>query len=118
MRYRQLDANGDYVVGQPFLTNTPATVAQAAQTRLKLWRGEWFLNTADGTPWLQSILGKGQNPDPQIQQRILGTPGVTSITAYSSSASATTRGYTVTCTIATLYDDGTGNNTASFQVTL
>ena len=42
MRYRPLDANGDYTVGIPFLVNSPACVGQAVLTRLKLFLGEWF----------------------------------------------------------------------------
>jgi hypothetical protein len=33
-------------------------VRQQVLIKLKLWRGEWFLDTEFGTPWLQSILGK------------------------------------------------------------
>jgi hypothetical protein len=104
MKYRSLDANGDYVVGLSFLSNSPATVAQAVLTRLKLWRGEWFLDTSDGTPWRQDILGRPNgNPDVFIKQRILGTPGVTSIVTYSSTYSGPTRQFTVSGTLDTLY---------------
>lgn len=33
-------------------------VRQQLQIKLKLWQGEWFLNTAFGTPYLEKILGK------------------------------------------------------------
>lgn len=33
-------------------------VRQQLQIKLQLWQGEWFLNTAFGTPYLQHILGK------------------------------------------------------------
>jgi hypothetical protein len=33
-------------------------VRQQLLVKLKLWRGEWFLDTDFGTPYLQSILGK------------------------------------------------------------
>ncbi len=105
MRYRQLDAAGDYMPGA-FLANSPEAVAQAIMTRLRLWVGEWFINTADGTPWMQQILGKrapSKNPDAAIKQRILGTPGVQEITAYSSSFDGNTRTVTITATIATIY---------------
>jgi hypothetical protein len=103
MRYRPLDANGDYTIGVPFLVNTPATVAQAISTRLKLFQSEWFMDTTDGTPWFQSILGKqfGSDPNSFIKQRILGTPGVTSILSYTSSISGRT--ITVSGTVATQY---------------
>lgn len=33
-------------------------VKQQVLIKLKLWRGEWFLDADFGTPYLQSILGK------------------------------------------------------------
>ncbi|MBG6243579.1 MAG: hypothetical protein EKE20_18100, partial [Candidatus Symbiopectobacterium sp. Dall1.0] len=65
MRYRREDANGDYTFGQgdsTWLINSPEAVAQAVKTRFELWYGQWFLDTAEGTPWLQSVLGK-QRPE-------------------------------------------------------
>jgi hypothetical protein len=96
MRYRPLDANGDYTIGVPFLINSPACVAQLISTRLKLFLAEWFIDITDGTPWLPmgspntGILGKqfGNDPNTPIRSRILGTPGVTAILSYSSSISA------------------------------
>ncbi len=108
MRYRKLDANGDYVLGGTgaFLVNSPEAVAQAVSTRLNLWLGEWFINTADGTPWLTEVLGKmqnGRNPDAAIKQRILGTQGVKEITAYSSIYDGNARKISVTATLSTIY---------------
>ena len=89
MRYRKLDTNGDYSFGQGqanFLIDDVACVAQKILTRLKLWEGEWFLDTTEGTPWLQQILGKNtkQLYDLAIQTRVLATDGVTKITEYGS----------------------------------
>lgn len=105
MRYRPLGPDGDYTVGVPFLINTPQTVAQAVSTRLKLWMGEWFMDTSDGTPWQQNILGPraGASPDAYIKQRILGTPGVTQLTEYNSVYDGNGRTLTVTGVIDTLY---------------
>lgn len=109
MRYRPLDANGDYTVGRPFLANSPACVAQAVLTRLKLWKGEWFLDVTDGTPYQQEILG--QQPtgiqDAAIKQRILGTPGVTSLASYSSVFNGKNRMLTISATINTQYGQAT-----------
>lgn len=33
-------------------------VRQQLEIKLRLWRGEWFLDTGFGTPYLQTILGK------------------------------------------------------------
>ena len=112
MRYRQLDAAGDYQLGgaAAFLVNSPETVAQAVLTRLNLSQGEWFIDVTDGTPWMQDILGKrkqGRNPDAAIKQRILGTPGVNSLTAYSSSYDGVTRKLNVTAMLDTIYGAAT-----------
>jgi hypothetical protein len=103
MRYRQLDGNGDYTVGLPFFVNSPQCVAQAISTRLKLWQGEWFLDSTAGTPWRQSILGRSVNPDAFIKQAILGTQGVTAITSYVSALNSAARVLTVSGTAQTLY---------------
>ena len=104
MRYRALDANGDYSVGTKaqFLINTPQAVAQAVSTRLRLTAGEWFLDTREGLDWGKILGVRTQGTrDLEVQQRILNTPGVTSITSYASDL--TGRAFTVTATIQTLY---------------
>jgi hypothetical protein len=105
MRYRPLSDQGDYTIDLDFLYNSPACVAQAVQTRLLLYLGEWFLDTTDGTPWFQNILGKQFNSDPNtyIKQRILGTPNVTSIVSYNSIFNGPIRTFTVTTVLNTAY---------------
>lgn len=102
MRYRALSPTGDYVFGKTtWYVNSPPAVEQAIQTRLRLWLGEWFLDTSDGTPYLTQILGErhGKNPDAAIKQRILGTPGVSQLLSYSSSFNAPTDGVPRTLTV-------------------
>lgn len=87
-RYRALSASGDYTFGQGsanFLVNSRAMVGQKVQTRLLLWRGEWFLDVTAGTPWLQNVVGLRSNPAyvQTISQVILGTSGVTAITSFN-----------------------------------
>lgn len=107
MRYRKLDANGDYVIGTgaDFYQDQPEAVAQAVQTRLGLFAGEWFLDTTDGTPWRTEVLGKYTQDtyDTVVRQRILGTPGVRSITAYASTFDRAARKLTITATLDTIY---------------
>lgn len=81
--------------------NTSAIVGQQVASRLKLWKGEWFLDTSDGTPYMQDILGFQSNYDLEIQSRILGTPNVVEITNYSSSINE--RALTVNATITTSF---------------
>lgn len=113
MRYRKLDADGDYVFGSDqadFYINSPDAVAQAVQTRLLLMTGEWFLDTTEGTPYSTDILGNNTKPlyDTAIRNRILGTQGVTKIVSYTSSVSAD-RELTVNAIINTLYGEATVN---------
>lgn len=106
MRIRPLSPTGDYTIGQPWLIDSPQAVAQVISTRLKLWLGEWFLDTTDGTPWMTQVLGERYNrsPDAAIKRRILGSPGVLSIISYSSSFSGgSQRTLTITVTVQTQY---------------
>ena len=108
MRYRREDDNGDYTFGQgddTWLINSPEAVAQAIKTRFELWYGQWFLDTTEGTPWIQSVLGK-QRPEVYnlaIRQCILETAGVSSITAFDTTVNTSTRRVTFTATVETLY---------------
>ncbi len=90
MRVRALDANGDMTFGLSstnILTDSPAGVAQCIQTRLGLIRGEWFLDSTEGTDWGGKIIGRHPKAtyDAEIRRVITGTTGVSQITAYSSS---------------------------------
>jgi hypothetical protein len=107
MRIRKMDENGDFVFTghrQDYFVNSAAGVAQAVMTRLRLWLGEWHLDTSEGTPWLTSVLGKNpQVYDAVLKDRILSSPGVTGITAYSSSLDVGNRSLSVTVSIGTRY---------------
>lgn len=112
MRYRRLDANGDYSFGHQqadFYINQPEAVAQAVQTRLMLFTGEWFLDTSDGTPWRTEVLGKYtvNTYDLVIKERIIDTPGVKSLDSYSSSLDRDLRALRVDASITTIYGPAT-----------
>lgn len=108
VRYRREDDDGDYTFGQgddTWLVNSPEAVAQAIKTRFLLWYGQWFLDTTEGTPWIQSVLGK-QRPDTYnlaIRRRILETQGVSSITEFNTEVDGRTRRVTFTATVETIY---------------
>lgn len=106
MRYRSLDAAGDYTLGNStvFLVNSPATVGQSVLTRLRLLTGEFFLDLTEGLPYSTEIRGKYTQAtyDAAIRSRILGTQGITEITAYQSTLSSA-RVLTVTVSINTVY---------------
>lgn len=112
MRYRTLDANGDYTLGQNganFLVDSPAAVAQAIQTRLKLIQGEWFLDQTAGTPYNTQILGAGTEAtrDLAVQTVILETQGVTEIVDYASFLDPATRQFTAAATVNTQFGQTT-----------
>jgi hypothetical protein len=112
MRYRTLDENGDYVIGASqanFLINSPETVAQAVQTRLRLIAGEYFLDTTTGVPYQTEILGYGTQAtrDAAIQEIIVETQGVTELVDYASVVDPSTRAMTVAATINTQYGQTT-----------
>ncbi|MDY0425266.1 hypothetical protein [Enterobacter rongchengensis] len=112
MRYRREDADGDYTFGQGdgnFLINTPECVAQAVKTRFELWKGQWFLDTTEGTPYIQSVLGK-QRPEVYslaIRDRISSTPGVLSILSFDTVNNGQSRRVTFTASINTIYGQTT-----------
>lgn len=107
-RYAKLDSAGDMIWGQgsgDFLVDSPAAVAQAVQTRLGLWVGEYFLDLDQGTPWATQVLGvrTAGIRDAAIRNRILGTPYVLGIENYASSFNPRTRAFSVSCTINTAF---------------
>lgn len=108
MRYRKLSPTGDFVFGQgstEFLVNTPETVGQAVLTRLKLVRGEWFLDLGAGTPWRTEILGENTQDtyDIALREAILDTEGVVQIDSYASVLDGNTRELRVVAEITTVY---------------
>ena len=108
MRYRKQDENGDYTFGNSlnnFHIDNVDAVAQAIDTRLKLWVGEWFADVSDGTGWSQAILGKhSQNLyELTLRQRVLDTQGVISIQEFQSALDPNTRSLVVTMVVETVY---------------
>ena len=62
---------------------------QHIRQRLRFFRGEWFLDTTAGMPWLDQVLGSAYDPtlaEALTKAEILDTDGVTEITATSRSA--------------------------------
>jgi hypothetical protein len=85
-----------------WLINSPE--AQAIKTRFELWYGQWFLDTTEGTPWNQSVLGK-QRPELYnlaIRQRILKRRASVNYRIYTT-VNTSTRRVTFTATVETFY---------------
>lgn len=91
-------ATGDLEI--PFrLVSGAEAIGQRLWIRLGFFLGEWFLDTREGIPYLQSVLVS--NPDlPMIdllfQRVIRETPGVKSVLSYASELARATRTYSAT----------------------
>lgn len=74
--------HGDLV----WTTDLAVEVAQRLRVRFRFFRGEWFLDLREGTPWYQEILGKGAS-DATIRaifSNVIRTcPGVSSLVSIS-----------------------------------
>ena len=80
----RLDALGDLDFSDDalHLVDGADAIAQHVQFRLRLFKGEWFLDAAIGMPYYDTVLVKA--PDliairSEIRQAILSTPGVASL---------------------------------------
>lgn len=121
MRVRRLDDNNDMTFGAGslnFFKDATEGVAQNIYTRLKLWLGEWFLNTDDGTDWSGRCLGKNsvQSAEAEIRQRILNTAGVLSINDLTISVDDNTRAVSVNGSITTEFGKTTINFNGSYSI--
>lgn len=108
MRYRKLDDKGDMSFGNQqadFYRDDPAAVGQAVWTRLRLWVGEWFIDTTEGTPYQQAALGTNKRAtiEPAIRQRILNTQNVTSIESFDLVIDPDNRKATISAVINTAF---------------
>lgn len=88
------------------LVDKAEQVRQQLLIKLRLWVGEWFLDTEFGTPYLQSILGKQLTLSGAIaalRQSILEVEGVLTITSFEYDFSSQARKLTVNFTARTPY---------------
>ena len=110
MRYRKLDENGDFSAGHgsaDFFVDQPEAVGQSVLTRLRLWSGEWFLDTDEGTPYSTQVLGahRRQAAGPAIKMRVASTEGVTSVNNFGADYDGDARALTVTAEVDTVYGE-------------
>jgi hypothetical protein len=134
MRVRKMDSNDDMQFGHgsaDFWFNQVDGVGQTIKTRLLLFRGEWFLDVTEGTPWggiplSDAVVRQGQilgaqtqlTRDLAIKSRVLATQGVISISDYSSSVDPNTRSFLVNMVVDTIFGNlavslNAGSNTFS-----
>lgn len=91
--------------GAAFVTGADQA-AQGVTTRLKLFKGEWFLDLQAGTPWFQEILV--DNPDVRriesvLKARILGHQDVEEMLSFALEFDRATRDLTVQFEANTIY---------------
>lgn len=68
--------------GQPIFVEDVDAIAQDIRTRLRWFKGEWFLDARTGFPWFQRILGRKVTErvvELLLRRAISGTPGVVRI---------------------------------------
>lgn len=112
MRIRKQDADGDYVFGgglRDFYIDVPECCVLAAKYRLELDYAAWWLAPFDGTPWHTKVIGRRTEStrDAVLKNRILGTPGVTSVVNYSSALDRERRAFSVvSAELNTIYSTG------------
>lgn len=74
---RNLDTNDDIKVDD--FVEDKDVVLLAVKSRLQFFKGEWFLDIEDGTPYFQDILVKPARLrliEGIIKRRIIETPGI------------------------------------------
>jgi len=93
-------ANGDIQLSNKdlsFVSGDDATIQRIKQ-KFRLWRGEWFLDTSAGVPWLRDVLG--QRPREQIVSGIMRSvvsedPGVDELLELTVDFDGNTREFTI-----------------------
>lgn len=95
--------------GQIAFVHDAEAVGQHSRCRLMTHRGEWFLDTTAGVPWLDNILGKRVDltlAEAVIKAEILKTDGVTGISSFDLRFRAATRGLDLaSATVETIFSE-------------
>lgn len=68
--------------GKAVIIDGAEAIAQRARLRLSIFRGEWFADQREGTPWFELIFPNANNPAlirSVIRDVLLGIPGIVSI---------------------------------------
>jgi len=96
-------------------STTPEEVAQHIRVRLRMFKGEWFIDVDEGMPYFDEILEKGIT-DGRIagivSKVILGTPGVAALNSLSLNRDNSTR--TLNVTFEAVLDSGHVLNSDDF----
>jgi len=87
------------VDGQLVLVEDEDAIAQDLRTRLRWFKGEWFLDARTGFPWFERILGQKVTErvvESLLRKAISSTPGVARIATLRVSIDRPTRALTAT----------------------
>ena len=100
--------DGDIVIhnGDIATVDGSKSTRQRIEQKLLLWRGEWFLDTTAGFPWLQNILGKKPRPEvvvSLVRQLVEADPGIRSVESVDLEPVDSTRQLAIS--IRATYDD-------------
>ncbi len=79
-------------------------VRQRIQERLRYWRGEWFLNSAEGLPYLTDLLGSRLDEGlvhTVIREQVLDVADVTGVSNIEITES--NRVFTISLDVATIF---------------
>lgn len=112
MIVRKLSMDNDMLFGQGLsnFAKHAEAVAQNVRTRLLLVLGEWFLNTEDGTPYLENVFIKpAQLPlvAATLKARIVETEDVMELNEFELLFDSTERTFTISAKVRTIYGDVT-----------
>ncbi|ACB92446.1 hypothetical protein D1605_005180 [Xylella fastidiosa subsp. fastidiosa] len=103
MRVRRLDSQGDWTFGNGRGNYAAASdcLAQRVKTRLRSFRGNWFLDLDHGLPWLELMERPADlvHLEHEVKRCILSTEGVSRLTAFSMALEADTRTLTIQVTL-------------------
>jgi hypothetical protein len=108
LRYRKLDKNYDMTFGHgqsDYFRDEPEMVAQNIMTRLRLFTREWFLDTREGTPYREEVLGKYTRDTyaNALRRRIIQTNGVLSLDSFDYAFNGETRTIDIRAAVTTIY---------------
>ena len=85
---------------------TSKRVGVVVTTRLRLFHGEYFLNSSEGTEWFAKVLNKQgslSQTDGLVQSRIVRTDKVIGLQRFASDSDINARTYTLTADVLTEY---------------
>lgn len=85
-----------------FTTSAVEVAVQKARVRFDFWRGEWFLDTSQGFPYLERVLVKGVDlalVESLFRRTLLGVPEIDSVLSLTLDLDRATRELSVDWTI-------------------